>query len=454
MFPQPAPADYFDRANPAILRAVPEGAVRLLDVGCGGGALGREFKRDRPDRIAFGIERDPAAAARARTHLDSVWELDLEATGVFPCCEPGFDCISFGDVLEHTVDPESVLRRVRPLLAPGGIVLASLPNVGHASVLRNLFRGEFPYVSAGLLDSTHLRFFTRAGWIELFLDAGYAPGIVAETSVGDDPGFLAAATPLLNYLRVPTEYARRNFGVYQYLLRAQALDWGSPPRPVEPFSVVCCVSDEEILSENLLRSPDLAAGHPHELLLARRCRSAAEGLNWGLGRAQHRRVVCLHQDVYLPQGWFGRFQTEWDRAEATSAAVALVGLYGIARRGGAPQRAGRVVDRGRWLAEAPPLPIEVESLDELLIGVRRDSGLRFESSLGFHLYGTEIAAQARSRGLGTVVVEAPVFHNSRSLGLGPDFAASVRRLAQLRPAELPIWTPCAEIRGPEHWSEW
>jgi O-antigen biosynthesis protein len=93
-----------------------------------------------------------------------------------------FDVIVFGDVLEHLRDPLPALRQARTLLAPGGYVVISIPNVAHGDVRMSLLLGRFPYRNLGLLDNTHLRFFTRANLRELLDDAGFAAIEVRTTS--------------------------------------------------------------------------------------------------------------------------------------------------------------------------------------------------------------------------------------------------------------------------------
>ena len=121
------------------------------------------------------IEKDPAAAELARRFCErmivgNVEELDFEvALG-----EEQFDVVLFGDVLEHLVEPGAVLVKVARVLAPGGYVVASVPNIAHGSVRLALLRGEFRYSESGLLDRSHLRFFTRETLADLFRDAGYA----------------------------------------------------------------------------------------------------------------------------------------------------------------------------------------------------------------------------------------------------------------------------------------
>jgi O-antigen biosynthesis protein len=145
----------------------------VLDLGASTGALGR-FLRDDKKCIVDGVELDPAAAAAARPYYRSLLELDLEIVnlGQYFTAE-GYDAIVCADVLEHIKDPGSVLTQLQPLLAEGGRLLISIPNVGYAGVVAGLIQGQFRYRATGLLDSTHLRFFTRASLLELLDKHGF-----------------------------------------------------------------------------------------------------------------------------------------------------------------------------------------------------------------------------------------------------------------------------------------
>ena len=149
---------------------VPEGAAAVLDVGCSRGATAAAL-RARGARRIVGIEPDREDAAAAAKVYDEVFCGRLEE--VRENFDRRFDAILFGDVLEHLADPSEALVRVRPWLAEDGVLVASVPNAGHWSVVDDLIRGRFDYVPYSLLSGTHLRFFTRSTLVDLFEAAGY-----------------------------------------------------------------------------------------------------------------------------------------------------------------------------------------------------------------------------------------------------------------------------------------
>jgi len=149
---------------------VPVSCQSFLEIGCGEGSLGEQIKSARGGRVV-GIEPDPAAAAIAATRLDHVHVGRIEE--VLDHIEETFECIIAGDVLEHLVDPWTTLRELRRNLAPGGVLVASIPNIASLPVIADLLRGRFDYVYGGLLCSGHLRFFTRASIVEMFTIAGW-----------------------------------------------------------------------------------------------------------------------------------------------------------------------------------------------------------------------------------------------------------------------------------------
>jgi 2-polyprenyl-3-methyl-5-hydroxy-6-metoxy-1,4-benzoquinol methylase len=139
---------------------------RVLELGPSSGHMSRVLRKQ--DCSVVGIEVDPDMAAAAAQYCERVIVGDLDALDLD--AELGgdrFDVIVAADVLEHLKDPLRALRRLRAFLAPDGFFVISLPNVAHGSVRLALLAGRFPYQRVGLLDETHLRFFTRESIDEL-----------------------------------------------------------------------------------------------------------------------------------------------------------------------------------------------------------------------------------------------------------------------------------------------
>src|SRR6202011_4573954 len=145
---------------------------RVLEFGCSTGRVTSELV-ERGCRVT-GIEIDHESAERARRFADDVFVLDLDYDE-FEAKLSGqqWEVALLGDVLEHLRDPLRVLRAARQLLESQGTVVLSVPNVAHADVRLALLKGTFPYRPYGLLDQTHLRFFTRESITNLLADAGF-----------------------------------------------------------------------------------------------------------------------------------------------------------------------------------------------------------------------------------------------------------------------------------------
>jgi SAM-dependent methyltransferase len=157
-----------------ITRRVPPGRRRLLDVGCGAGGTSAALKRRSRDLHVTAVEKDGRLAARARERLDSVLAGDaLESLASLARGGESFDAFLFADVLEHLEDPFRALSLARSLARPGAVLVASVPNAGHLSLVRDLLFGRFDPVPAGLADAGHLRWFTRSSVEEMISETGW-----------------------------------------------------------------------------------------------------------------------------------------------------------------------------------------------------------------------------------------------------------------------------------------
>lgn len=163
---------YHTHTRPEMLPHVPVQARRILDVGCGAGAFAASLKRARPDAEVWGVEPDAAAHAAASRLLDRVLLGMFDERLGLP--EAGFDTIIFNDSLEHFPDHRPALRLARRLLAPAGMLVASVPNVRYWPHLKHyLFQADWRYENEGIRDHTHLRFFTRRSLERALHEAGF-----------------------------------------------------------------------------------------------------------------------------------------------------------------------------------------------------------------------------------------------------------------------------------------
>ncbi|TKJ42304.1 hypothetical protein CEE37_01090 [candidate division LCP-89 bacterium B3_LCP] len=161
---------YFSNIRPEIIEFVPQDVKKVLEVGCGYGFFGAMIKQ-RNGAEVWGVESNIDAAAEAVGRLDKVVEDNFEEGLDLPAGY--FDCLVFNDVLEHLVEPEEALEYGKTLLSEGGVVVASIPNVRYIkNVVHLVFGGDWKYTQDGILDRTHLRFFTHKSIIRLIGELG------------------------------------------------------------------------------------------------------------------------------------------------------------------------------------------------------------------------------------------------------------------------------------------
>lgn len=210
--------------SPLVLELIPAHVRSVVEVGCSTGLLAQALKARRADMRFIGLELDAKAAAIARSRCDEVLQADVEQVGPeFFAGLAGADCWVFGDVLEHLRDPWRVLAEVAKVLPPGGCVVTSIPNAQHWSVQARLNMGRFEYEATGLMDRTHLRWFTRHTMVQLFEGAGLrvelSLPLMAEEPPSRERGLLAVRQMALALGRDPEE-AVRDATPFQYAMRA------------------------------------------------------------------------------------------------------------------------------------------------------------------------------------------------------------------------------------------
>lgn len=218
-------SSYYQNVRHDLIPLVPDDAKCILEVGCAAGMTGRELKK-RSGAFVAGIEMNNKAACAAKNVLDDVVQGNIEDIEL-PYSKNSFDCILFADVLEHLIDPLSVLQKVRPLMKNKGTIVASIPNVQFHGVVHQLIEGNWTYEKEGILDETHLRFFTFKEIEKLFSQAGYSIARVDEVLDPQYEKFSDQNATSLNFGRTQikdlTAEEIKRFFVFQFLVVANPL---------------------------------------------------------------------------------------------------------------------------------------------------------------------------------------------------------------------------------------
>lgn len=166
------PNGYFNNPRPEMLAFLPVGAKKVIDIGCGNGTFAKAIK-EKSNAEVWGIELMEAEAEIAKPILHKTYIGPCE-NFINELPDNYFDAVYFNDVLEHLVDPYTVLEKIKTKLAPKGVVISSIPNMRYHSALYNLvIKKDFKYEEYGIMDKTHLRFFTNKSIQKMYTDLGY-----------------------------------------------------------------------------------------------------------------------------------------------------------------------------------------------------------------------------------------------------------------------------------------
>ena len=209
--------------NAQLLELMPAGARTVVEVGCSSGALAREYKKINPSCRYVGIDVMPQYLPLALRYCDAVHALNIEQAddAVLRDTLAG-DCWVFGDTLEHLVDPWALLSRIRKVIAGDGCIVACIPNAQHWSVQARLSCGQFRYEESGLMDRTHLRWFTRTTMIDLFQASNFR--IVAGIPrIFDEPmkeKVIPAIRLMASSIGADPDVAVQDALPFQYVIRA------------------------------------------------------------------------------------------------------------------------------------------------------------------------------------------------------------------------------------------
>ena len=208
--------------NGELLSMIPPDARRIVEVGCMHGALAKAYREKNPGVHYVGIDIDADYAEVAAGFCDKAIAANIETmddaaySELFPS-----DCWIFGDCLEHLRDPWRVLKRLRESANPGTTLLVCIPNVQHWTIQWRLASGNFRYEEDGLMDRTHLRWFTRQTALEMFEASGwhFEGGLIRVLDSPKQKGILEAIKGFARSMSLDPEVAARDATAYQYVFR-------------------------------------------------------------------------------------------------------------------------------------------------------------------------------------------------------------------------------------------
>ena len=458
--PQLFPEEFFFDADLRVVQIVQKLAganARILDLDCGEGRLGEILKHQIPGCHVAGISHEPHLVALARSRLDQMISCNasdgnrinkINVDGLFDALPPFDLIVASARLFQSSPKPLALLTRLREQLNPNGHLVLSWPNPQHWSVINKLLNGDLQAHAAGLINHDSRHFLPVANLIKLFLDAGFLPQIADRRMIPAPQGWQEAMQPMIALTGHDQSVFTERTASYEYLVVASPIEnLPEMTKPVKPVSFGVCVSNSDVLQDNFLASACLQEAN-HQILTATGLTSAAEGLNAFIESAQHELVVLVHQDVYLPAWWVHRLWEEYEKALAlTDHKLGVMGVYGVCETQDSARQVGKVCDRDYLLCKEVFLPHPVTSLDEIALIFSRKTPLRFDESLGFHLYGTDICLSAAKVGLGALAIDAPLFHNSRQGGeLPPAYRQSEQIIKKKWAGQLPITTLCSVIK--------
>jgi hypothetical protein len=227
---------------------------------------------------------------------------------------------------------------------------------------------------------------------------------------------------------------------------SQLVLFGRRRVPIQnPITFVAAVNSRGVLENNLLASPCLRKPHPHQIIIQEGYSSAAKAYNDAIGKSQNDLLVFVHQDVIFPDPWLSQL---WAALNVLESDDPNWGVLGCGGTDGDGVGRGHLYSSGLGVLGEPferPTPIRV--LDEIVLILRKSSGLRFDDALPhFHLYGTDICLRAEGVGRENYVIPAFCIHNThQGLVLPDEFYQCCNHIRRVWKDSLPIQTPCIRV---------
>ncbi|WP_323247151.1 class I SAM-dependent methyltransferase [Synechococcus sp. CCY9202] len=451
------PSFYCGSLNQKLLSSVTTAPRRCLEIGCGTGRLGRALKERFPRLFYTGVDISRESLSKASKVLDQVIELDVSSLSEYEFSKylgtDPFDLIILGDILEHLPSPHTILQGLHQVSCNSTELKVCVPNVTHISVLERLLTGDFAYDTMGILDDTHLRFYSPSGMTKQLLDTGWLPDIVDthKSKISDQPHVHSLIHAAFQ-LGIPAKKAASLMATVQVIFSANRYD---QPLGIESadwprITVIVPVNRQWQFELNIARSPGLKEIGA-EIIPIYESNSAAEAYELGAQSASHPWRLFAHQDLYIPKGCGWLITRKILEMERNMAHAWPAGFVGVESHGDDSSTLntdtfrGMIVDRSNLMAYAPSSA--ATSIDPLGVLLHQDTLCQIDPALGWHLWTTDLCLQAEKlHGKPcTNIFSVPVFHNSLLVEVPQSWHSSAKKLAEKWPEKKTIHTLCGVI---------
>jgi hypothetical protein len=413
-----------------VLAAIPANTRRVLELGCGLLALQQSFKAARPD-----VEWVVA---------DTSQGIDLAKLGT------GFDTVLLGPLLTAFTQPNVLLDALHELSTPQATLVCSLPNAAHISVVERLLMGDIGYQDGSLLAPDQARLLSPASAFKLLLDAGWLPELAGQADTGV-PESVASARLLgsATALGLSRQMAERNLGMAHMVLRAgkQSLQGLAQGGRFTPFSVIVPVTNPLCFDLNIASSPGLREAGV-DIIPVFGAHSAAQAYAEGAAQAQHPWRLLVQQEMYFPTGSGLAIAQQLGRLDANGQWLQPVGFVGLEAEIDLSTRlrhAGQLIEQHQAFDnEGSKMGV---ALHDGAVLLHRDSEVRIDPELGWHLWATDLCLQAlkfSGGDAGAHILRAPLFLNGMRPGVPePALQASARAVL----AKHPEWHRIPTLSG-------
>ncbi len=416
---QPSPTS-LDAAGQRLLQCLlntPQAPRRVLELGCGDGALAKAYKAARPEGTWVGVDADATRLKQAARHVDEALCLDLAQHSV-KALQSRFDLIVVNG-LERLPRADVVLEDLATLLTEGGRMVLRAENHARLSAIARLIEADMSTGQAAAatgMDMAHPRFQSASTLYKLLLDAGWTPALLDhEPDEPMDDRLGAAARYIGEALGVPAGCTDRVHRMKHLIIEARRR-FDALPRLKAPalFDVVVPTTKDQQLRVNVEQSPGLKDVQAR-IISYRQATSPAQALEESLPHVKSDWVLLCHQDIYFPKGFGEQLNAVLaaiPEAERASTLIGFVGM-GVNRQTEQPEPAGFVIDRIHCADY--PASDAVVSIDELALVVARDSLHRIDPLIGWHLWATDLCLSSIcTHRVFPRIVKLPLFHNTQS----------------------------------------